>query len=167
MSKQPLYPHVPKSRQPQFPHVSKGKVDWAEGKLLFQQSVKRDGVLYQVWERAGYTPSRIKIVRGEIRPYVNWIQEAEEDWPIMLSDGFIYYNIYPEEKEGRILDILTTIRRIGLGRNLVAVAEERMRQYGVIKVRGSSHPSQRVARAFWSNMGYTFQDSEMQKTLMS
>ena len=166
MSKQPLYPHVPKSRQPQFPHVSKGKVDWAEGKLLFQQSVKRDGVLYQVWERARYTPSRIKIVRGEIRPYINWIQEAEEDWPIMLSDGFIYYNIYPEEKEGRILDIMTTIRRIGLGRNLVAVAEERMRQYGVIKVSGSSHPSQQVARAFWSNMGYTFQDSEMQKTLL-
>jgi len=166
MPSEPLYPHVPKSRQPQFPHVSKGKVDWAEGKLLFQQSVKRDGVLYQVWERARYTPSRIKIVRGEIRPYINWIQEAEEDWPIMLSDGFIYYSIYPEEKEGRILDIMTTIRRIGLGRNLVAVAEERMRQYGVIKVSGSSHPSQQVARAFWSNMGYTFQDSEMQKTLL-
>ena len=166
MSKEPLYPHAPKSRQPQFPHVSKGKVDWAEGKLLVQQSVKRDGVLYQVWERASYTLSRIKIVRGEIRPYINWIQEAEEDWPIMLSDGFIYYNIYPEEKEGRILDIMTTIRRIGLGRNLVAVAEERMRQYGVIKVSGSSHPSQQVARAFWSNMGYTFQDSEMQKTLL-
>jgi len=84
----------------------------------------------------------------------------------MLSDGFIYYDISPEEKEGRILDIMTTIRRKGLGRNLVAVAEERMRQYGVIKVSGSSHPSQQVARAFWSNMGYTFQDSEMQKTLL-
>jgi len=166
MPSEPLYPHVPKSRQPQFPHVSKGKVDWAEGKLLFQQLVKRDGVLYQVWERAGYAPSRIKIVRGEIRQYINWIQEAEEDWPIMLSDGFIYYDISPEEKEGRILDIMTTIRRIGLGRNLVAAAEERMRQYGVIKVSGSSHPSQQVARAFWSNMGYTFQDSEMQKTLL-
>jgi len=166
MPKETLYPHVPKKKEPLFPHVSKGKVDLAEGKLLFQQSVERDGVLYQVWERARYTPSRIKVVRGEIRPYINWIQEAEEDWPIMLSDGFIYYDISPEEKEGRILDIMTTIRRIGLGRNLVAIAEERMRQYGVIKVSGSSHPSQQVARGFWSNMGYTFQDSEMQKTLL-
>ena len=84
----------------------------------------------------------------------------------MLSDGFIDYDISPEEREGRILDIMTTVRRIGLGRNLVALAEERMRQYGVIKVGGSSHPSQQVARAFWSNMGYTFQNSEMQKTLL-
>jgi len=166
MPKEPLYPHVSKKREPLFPHAPKDKVDWAEGKLFFQQSVKRDGVLYQVLEIARYTPSRIKIVRGEIRPYVNWIQEAEEDLPIMLSDGFIYYDISPEEKKGRILDIMTTIRRIGLGRNLVALAEERMRQYGVIKVSGSSHPSQQVARDFWSNMGYTFQDSEMQKTLL-
>ena len=165
MPKETLYPHVPKKKEPLFPHVSKGKVDLAEGKLLFQQSVERDGVLYQVWERARYTPSRIKVVRGEIRPYINWIQEAEEDWPIMLSDGFIYYDISPEERGGRILDIMTTVRRIGLGRDLVALAEERMRQYGVIKVGGSSHPSQQVARAFWSNMGYTFQNSEMQKDL--
>jgi len=166
VSRQPLYPHVPRSKVPAFPHVSKGKVDWAEGKLLFQESLEVAGVLYQVWERAKYTSSGKKIVRGEIRPYSNFIQEAEEDWPIMLSDGFIYYDISPEEREGRILDIMTTVRRIGLGRNLVALAEERMRQYGVIKVGGSSHPSQQVARAFWSNMGYTFQNSEMQKTLL-
>ena len=166
MSKKPLYPHVPKKKEPQFPHVPGDKVDWAEGKLLFQQTEKRGDVLYQVWERARYTPGRIKTVRGEIRPYINWIQEVEEDLPIMLSDGFIYYDISPEEKKGRILDIMTTIRRIGLGRNLVALAEERMRKYGVITVSGSSHPSQQVARDFWSNMGYTFQDSEMQKTLL-
>ena len=166
MSKKPLYPHVPKRRETLFPHQPGDKVDWAEGKLLFQQTEKRGDVLYQVWERARYTPGRIKTVRGEIRPYINWIQEVEEDLPIMLSDGFIYYDIYLEKKEARILDTMTTIRRRGLGRNLVAFAEERMRQYGVIKVSGSSHPSQQVARAFWSYMGYAFQDSEMQKTLL-
>ena len=140
-------------------------VNWAEGKLLFNKMLTKDGILYQVWERVRYTPNRTRIIRGEIRPYVNEILEAEEDEPLILSDGFIYYNIYPEERTGRILDIMTTIRRKGLGRNLVEIAEERMRQYGVTEVSGSSHPGQQVARAFWSSMGYNFQDSEMRKNI--
>lgn len=136
-------------------------------KLPFYQSLTKGDILYQIWEKkSDHTAmTKTRIIRGEIRPYTNWHDTPKEHWERMLSDGFIYYDIYPDEKAGRIIDTLTTKRRMGLGRSLVNIAEERMRHYGVRKIGGSAHASAIGARAFWSKLGFTFQDSEMQKVL--
>jgi len=85
----------------------------------------------------------------------------------MLSDGLVYYDIYPwgysgmeTEPIGRIIDIVTIKRGIGLGVNLVRLAEKRMGTYGVQKVEGSAVPE---ARDFWRKMGYSLENGEMAK----
>jgi len=130
------------------------------GDLPFYQAIEKDDILYQIWEK-----QKDKAIRGEIRPYTNWKSEPKENWSVMLSDGFIYYDIYPEQKAGRIIDMTTTKRRIGLGTHLVELVEQRMKSYEITKLGGSAHPTNLAARTFWSKMGFIFQDSEMVKSL--
>lgn len=65
----------------------------------------------------------------------------------------VSYRIYPDDKEGRILDVIVVAhqRGKGIGKRLVEIAEQRMRAHNVERVRGLAQPE---VWGFWQKLGY-------------
>jgi GNAT superfamily N-acetyltransferase len=167
-----LYPHRVKRRVPLYPHVPKRKStitegwQWNDTKKI--HAYKFDGdYLYQIWEHEQIVmPSRTKEIIGEVRVHEreNWENVPKKNWSVIPSIGWCYYRIDIADKTGRIRDIYVQDRfqRKSFGSKLIAIAEWRMKNYGVLTVGGSSLPE---AKSFWRKLGYIIQNSEMVKNV--
>jgi len=124
-----------------------------------------DDFLYQLWERP-HTEGDTLEISGEVRVYdrSEWESTPKERWKLMISQGFVYYRIYPDKRTARIIDMMVVpkLRQRGIGRKLLEIVEGRVKVHGVKEIRGSAI---REARGFWSKLGYVFENSEMVKVL--
>lgn len=98
-------------------------------------------------------------IRGEIRFYLG---KRGRDAPLWRGNAYIYYDIHPNEL--RVVDLVVeeNLRRRGFGTVLVRLVEDRARLYGVGNISGAST---REGRAFWRSVGYTVDNSHMEKKL--
>lgn len=144
--------------------------EWVEGKVLYTSSYSIGGLVFDIYEKADnstYTHhikgkglevkaglTKQKTVSGEIRVYDAQIagktlQKRKYD----SGFGRIYYEIYIGDKVGRIKDIYITeqARNLGAGRDLVKLAERRIKEWGAERVSGYS---MKDAINFWRKYDY-------------
>jgi len=138
---------------------------WREGKLLFTSEYPTGGLVYDTREKS-YLLSRQWVVSGEIRVYdAPTSQKTLKKRQIDYGLGRIFYDVYRDDNVGHIKDIvlLDEARKLGIGKELVQLAERRMKHWGAKKSTGSSQPN---ALQFWQKMGYTLiKGSEIQKEM--
>lgn len=126
--------------------------------VIYRDEFKEGGVVYGVKE---------ELLAADTKPFilglVAWEGSGSVSW--QRPSTRVSYRIYPDDKEGRILDVIVVAdqRGKGIGKRLVEIAEQRMRAHNVKRVRGLAQPE---VWGFWQKLGYTVHhDREIEKLL--
>ncbi len=114
---------------------------------------------YKEWSR--YSLRRVGTVSGTIT-----VNPKGTNRKARADLGFLYYEVIPDDKYSRIIDVVVTskVQGIGLGKQLVTLAEGRICHHGVKKV--CLDPAVKEAWSFWERMGYKHREgSKMEREL--
>ncbi|MBA7711424.1 hypothetical protein ES703_120387 [subsurface metagenome] len=128
------------------------------GELIYRDEFTEGRVAYGIKEEllaADTKPFILGLVAFGGSGSVNWQRLSTR----------ISYRIYPDDKEGRILDVIVVPdqRDKGIARRLVRIAEKRMKGHGVVRVFGLAQPD---IWGFWQKLGYKVSsDNEILKEL--
>ncbi|MBA7607439.1 hypothetical protein ES703_14598 [subsurface metagenome] len=126
--------------------------------VTYQEEIREFGDTYGVQEELLAADTK-PLIKGTV---AFW-DSGQVNWS--LYDARVYYRIYPDDKEGRILDcyVVPKFEGRGIATRLVQISEERMKSHGVRKIAGSA---QRELHAFWRKLGYSIHpDNEIEKQL--
>ena len=119
--------------------------------VIYQDEFREGPVAYGVQE---------EIHSPDIKPFylgfVTFSASGKIAW--QRPSTRISYRIYPDDKEGRILDVIVVPHQRGKGiaRRLVQIAEQRMKEHGVERVVGLAQPE---VWGFWQKLGYRVGDN--------